>query len=114
MLEDVRLQPGILRHLLGAEAGADLDLARGTARELRISIPWARILAQAQPVLQVTLRTVEMHVVRRRRSKGEEVEEAGGDGRVVDSLGGVQEPRPIEVGSGKAEVRSVWKGLFLM
>lgn len=104
MLEDVRLQPGILRHLLGAEAGADLDLARGTARELRISIPWARILAQAQPVLQVTLRTVEVHVVRR---KGEEAEGGDDDARVVDSLGGVQEPRPIEVEAGKAEVRSV-------
>ena len=70
----MRLQPGILRHLLGPEAGADLELARGTVRELRLSIPWARILAQAQPVIQVTLRTVEVVVVRRRK------QQPGGDG----------------------------------
>lgn len=67
----MRLQPGILRHLLGPQAGADLELARGTVKELRLSIPWARILAQAQPVLQATLRTVEVVVVRRRKGAGE-------------------------------------------
>lgn len=97
VLEDVRLQPGILRHLLGPEAGADLELARGTVKELRLSIPWARILAQAQPVLQATLRTVEVVVVRRRKKKKEEEEEVqgeGSDGPDVEEQKPQQPPQP--------------------
>ena len=82
VLEDVRLQPGLLRHLLGPAKGGDYELARGTVRELRLTVPWARILAQSQPVLQATLRTVEI-VVRRRARKGRDddrPEEGEGEG----------------------------------
>jgi hypothetical protein len=115
VLEDVRLQPGILRHLLGPQAGADLELARGTVRELRLSIPWARILAQAQPVIQVTLRTVEVVVVRRKkRRQGDEDAEGGapgGDGDVEQQGKPTDEPVAAAGGTGKGSEVSIAVGV---
>ena len=62
VLEDLALRKNLLRNLLNLPL--EYDIARGTAKELRVSIPWARIIAQSQPVVQVTLKTVEILVKR--------------------------------------------------
>ena len=62
VLEELSLRKNLLRNLLNLPL--EYDIARGTAKELRVSIPWARIIAQSQPVVQVTLKTVEILVKR--------------------------------------------------
>lgn len=75
-------------------------------KELRLSIPWARILAQAQPVLQATLRTVEVVVVRRKKGaggdgRGEEGASSAGSGGGAD---GAAEPREQQQQPGAGDV----------
>lgn len=62
VLDNLSLRKNLLRNLLNLPL--EYDIARGTAKELRLSIPWARIIAQSQPVVQVTLKTVEIVVKR--------------------------------------------------
>lgn len=67
VLEELSLRKNLLRNLLNLPL--EYDIARGTAKELRVSIPWARIIAQSQPVVQVTLKTVEILVKRSSSSR---------------------------------------------
>jgi hypothetical protein len=62
VLDNLSLRKNLLRNLLNLPL--EYDIARGTAKELRLSIPWARMIAQSQPVVQVTLKTVEIVVKR--------------------------------------------------
>jgi hypothetical protein len=55
VLENISLRKDVIRSALSRSAQGlpDYDISRGLIRELRIRIPWARVLSQSSPVLQV-------------------------------------------------------------
>lgn len=61
VLENLTLRKDVLQNALNLPT--DYDISRGVVRELRLNIPWTRILSQSQPVLQISLRTIEIVVV---------------------------------------------------
>jgi hypothetical protein len=61
VLENLTLRKDVVQNAL--QLPLDYDISRGVIRELRLSIPWTRILSQSQPVLQITLRHIEIVVV---------------------------------------------------
>jgi len=95
VLEDLRLRKDVLQNALNLPT--DYDIARGVVRELRLTIPWTRILARSQPVLQVLLRSIEIVVVPVDRAEQSSLPEAHEDSE--KSLP-PEPPEPPKVGNG--------------
>lgn len=61
VLENLRLRKDVLQNAL--QLPTDYDIASGGVRELRLTIPWTRILARSQPIIQALFRSIEIVVV---------------------------------------------------